>query len=67
MSNKEIDACLSNKTLQRTIIEQRQKMATLYNVTGTPTTVVRKGNAVQYYPGTDRKSILDGLERDLQQ
>ena len=59
------NACLSNEALEDALIEQRDQLSTLYKVRGWPTTVLRQGNAVKHYVGTNKKAILTDMEKDI--
>lgn len=67
MSKSDFEKCLANEKLQQNILNQRNQWATLYKIGGTPTTVLRHGNTVKYYVGTDRQDVLGGLTRDIQE
>jgi len=59
--------CLADENLEKTLIEQRNRLSALYSVRGTPTTVLRHGNVVKYYVGAERQAVLRGLDQDLQE
>ena len=62
MTGKKVEACLQNEALFRSISDQRDQLSKMYDVHGWPTIVVRNGNIVEKYSGTDKRAILDGLE-----
>lgn len=66
MTSKEFNECLANEQLKSDIEDQREQLRLLYQVRGTPTTVLRQGNIVKHYVGKDRKAILHGLEQDIE-
>ena len=55
MNQNLFDMCLTDKELQKSIIEQQANLARLYGVTGTPTLVVREGAEVRKWSGSDKK------------
>lgn len=65
MNMQDFEACLSDKALEESILEQRDLFSMLYRVSGTPTTVLRQGNTVHHYVGADRKEVLQGLEQEI--
>lgn len=65
LSVDDFNECLSNQQLKDAIVEQYEQLRILYQVRGTPTTVLRKGNVIKHYVGSERKAILYGLEKDI--
>ena len=66
MSQKSFDECITNKELQKTIIEQQVNMARLYDIKATPILVIRDGSEVSKWTGSDKKVIMDGLKEAFQ-
>lgn len=57
MTKGDVKACLADKTLQQKIISTRDKYAKEYQITGTPTTVVIKGNKTEIIAGADENKL----------
>jgi len=57
--------CLNNTHLKDAIEEQRDMIGNLYGVRGWPTIVLRQGNTLRIYSGTDKHTILQGLEATI--
>ena len=61
MTKEQFNLCVNNKELQKAIIEQQANLARLYDIKGTPTLVMRKGNEVRKWSGVD-KQIFNELK-----
>jgi len=55
MTQNLFEMCMTDKELQKSIIEQQANLARLYGVTGTPTLVMREGTEVRKWSGSDKK------------
>ncbi len=66
VSLSEFQKCLQDQELRDTIIEQRNNLQSLYNISGTPTIVLREGDRAKLYTGVNRRVIFKTLEEDLQ-
>lgn len=66
MTEKDINTCLGDKSLQQKISTQRDNLARLYKVTGMPTTVVVKGGKHKSFIGTTTETILSGVKKELE-
>ena len=66
MGTDAFNQCLSNEALETAIVDQSMRLSKLYGVSGTPTTILRHGNNVKYYVGAERKAVLHGLDKDIQ-
>lgn len=55
MTQEQLNSCLMDKELQKAIIEQQANLARLYDITGTPTLVMREGTEVRKWAGSDKK------------
>ena len=62
MDQKLFNLCTTDKNLQEAIMEQQANLGMLYEITGTPTLVLRQGNVVRKWMGSDKKEILKGLK-----
>ena len=62
MTQDQFNQCLSNKELQKSIITQQVNLSQLYEVKSFPTLVMRDGNEVRKWSGSDKKVIMKGLE-----
>lgn len=65
MSTASVNACLSNKELQKAITNQRNNLANLYKVRGMPTVVVVQGTKSQMFTGSDKVAIMEGVRQAL--
>lgn len=65
MTNNDVNICLANEELKKTIIRQRTNLAQLYDVTGMPTVVVVKNNKTDKIAGADERAILKLLDERL--
>ena len=61
MSKADIQSCLANKILQQSLIQNRDVFMKKYDIQGTPTTVLVKGDQVKTVVGTDLKSLEDAI------
>ena len=57
MTKGDVQACLSDKTLQQKIITTRDKYAQIYKIEGTPTTVLIKGDRTEIVVGADEHKL----------
>ncbi len=62
MSKGDVRACLSDKTLQQMIIQNRDKYAKQYKISGTPTTVIVKGDDTEVVVGADGEKLKKVLQ-----
>ncbi len=65
MSAVDFRKCLADTHLKDTVEQQRDTISRLYGVRGWPTIALRQGNTVRLYSGTDKYSILQGLDADI--
>lgn len=65
MTKNDVDICLANEELKKTIIKQRTNLSELYGVTGMPTVVVVKGTQSEKIEGADKKAIFKVLNERL--
>lgn len=65
MTKKDVDVCLANEELKKTIIRQRTNLAELYDVTGMPTVVVVKDNQTKKVAGSDERAVLNAVDERL--
>ena len=61
MSLVDFKRCLNDSHLKEVIEEQRDTLSGLYGVRGWPTVILRYGNSIRMYSGTDKYNILQGL------
>jgi len=57
--------CTKDQELRDTIIEQRNNLQSLYNISGTPTIALRQGDRAKLYTGINKHLILKTLEEDI--
>ncbi|MDR2902728.1 MAG: DsbA family protein [Lactobacillales bacterium] len=62
MGEEDINRCLADKELQRTVMAQRDNLAKLYGVKGMPTTIVVVKGKPHLLEGADAKAILLKVE-----
>ena len=55
MTKELLDLCLTDKELQKNIIEQQANLARLYGISSFPTLVMRDGSEVSKWSGADKK------------
>ncbi len=65
MTKNDVDVCLANEELKKTIIKQRTNLSELYQVTGMPTVVVVKGNQSEKVEGVNKNAIFKSLDERL--
>lgn len=65
MPEKNIDSCLQDVELRKTILAQRTNLSTAYGVQGMPSIVVVKGGKSKLFSGTDKEAILTGINQNL--
>lgn len=66
MGETDINRCLADKELQKSIVAQRDNLARLYGVQGMPTTVLLKQGVPETFVGADADAVLSGLARALE-
>ena len=66
MTQDQFNKCLSDKELQKSIITQQANLAQLYEIKSFPTLVMRDGNEVRKWTGSDKKAIIKGLKEAFQ-
>ncbi len=62
---REINKCIANKDLQKTVSAQRDNLARMYKVRGMPTVVAVKNGQTKTWVGTDKEIILNELNNFL--
>ena len=65
MSENQINACLSDKALMKTVTQQRNNLADMYGVTGMPSVVVVSDSARKLLVGTDKDEILSEIRKRI--
>ncbi len=65
MSKNDVNVCLADEKLKKTILDQRTNLATLYDIKGMPSTVVVKGNKTKKIEGADEIEILRTIDERL--
>lgn len=65
MSDEQINQCLSDKSLQKEIMKQRDNLANLYGVRGMPSTVVVKNGKHKLLTGTDKTALIANIKKEL--
>ncbi|MDD3669416.1 MAG: thioredoxin domain-containing protein [Alphaproteobacteria bacterium] len=65
LAEAEIDACLGNKDLQKTILAQRENLSKLYNVQAMPSVVLVKDGNRKTWTGTNAQIIMQGLNQEI--
>jgi len=65
MTISDFNDCLNNQKLREDIVDQYEQLRILYQVRATPTTVLRHGNVIKHYVGTDRRAVINGMEKDI--
>ena len=65
MAQSTIEKCLHDQEFVDEVVIQILRQIQMYQVQGWPTIALRRGNVVRLYSGTDRKAILNQMERDL--
>ncbi len=66
MTRQLFDLCVTDKELQKNIIEQQANLGKLYGITGTPTLVMRSGSRVYKWTGSDKNTVMQGLKEAFQ-
>ncbi len=66
LAEADLNACLGNKELQKTILAQRENLSTLYNVQVMPTIVLVKDGNRRTWTGTNAQIIMQELNQALQ-
>lgn len=62
LSKGDVRTCLADKDLQRSIISTRDKYMKQYNIEGTPTTVLIKGDRVEVIAGVNEQKLKNVLD-----
>jgi len=65
MTMKEFNSCLNDTDLRNYLLNQRDGLSSLYRVNAWPTMVLRQGNSVKSFVGSDKRAILYGIETDI--
>ena len=65
MTMNEFNRCLNDEALRDELLSQRDTLSNLYRVNGWPTMILRQGNSVKQYVGTDRRAVLYSIEADI--
>ncbi|MBP5534304.1 MAG: DsbA family protein [Alphaproteobacteria bacterium] len=65
MSKGDVVACLSDKVLQQSIIKNRDTYAKEYKISGTPTTLVFKGDKSEVIVGANKRAVENALNKML--
>ena len=66
MDKKAFNSCIYNTNLRETIMEQQNNLVRLYNVSRSPTLIMRKGTEVRKWEGSDKEAVLKGLKDAFQ-
>lgn len=66
MTDTDINQCLSDRNLQKTLLEQQQNLSNLYNVQAMPTVVLVHKGKQKKLSGTDTDVIVSTLKKELQ-
>lgn len=66
MSDGQINACLSNKELMKTVTTQRNNLSNMYGVTGMPSIVIVSGGSHKLLVGTDKEEIMTQIRKKIQ-
>ena len=66
MTRQLFDLCATDKELQKNIIEQQANLGRLYEITGTPTLIMREGSKVYKWTGSDKNAVMQGLKEAFQ-
>lgn len=67
MSNENVNECLADLELRKTILGQRTNLANLYSIEAMPTVVVVSNDAQKTFVGTNLQEITDGINKTLGQ
>ncbi len=62
VDQKQFNTCISDPTLKQDLLEQQNNLSLLYGVRHMPTLVLRHGNEVNSWEGTDAKTIMADLK-----
>ena len=65
MSDDQINACLSDKKLIKTITEQRNNLSGMYGVTGMPSVVVVSQQGHKLLVGADKNAIMSEIQKKI--
>ena len=65
ITKNDVDVCLADEKLKKTIGNQRTNLASLYEVTGMPTVVVLKNNKSKKIEGADEFQIMRSIDERL--
>ncbi len=65
MTDEQINRCLSDKSLQKEIMKQRDNLANLYGVRGMPSTVIVKNGKYKLLTGTDKEALIAAIKKEL--
>ncbi len=63
LTKGDVKACLSDKVLQQKIVSDREMYMKKYKITGTPTTVLVKGNKTEMIEGADGQKLEKALKK----
>ena len=62
LSKADVQSCLQNKILMQSMIQNRDVFMKKYDIQGTPTTVLVKGDQSKVVVGTNLKSLEDAID-----
>ena len=65
ISKTKLEACFADQEMQQKMLDSRRNLVSLYNISSTPTLLVRKGSQINTFIGSNKEEIEQELDEIL--